>query len=104
VGPTGTGKGKGAAAVQGVVAPSSAGGGGSEGGQQDQSGAALHAAASNSASQRLPLVRVEYEALPPCSEHLFLGRLEGPAGKDRSQRANFYFDTCVMLVVADTWG
>jgi hypothetical protein len=37
-------------------------------------------------------VRVEYEPLPPCADLLFAGKLEGNAGKDRSQRSNFLAD------------
>lgn len=38
-------------------------------------------------------VRVEFEPLPKCHDQgLFVGGLEGNAGKDRSQRSNFLFD------------
>ena len=38
-------------------------------------------------------MRVVYEALPSsCMAEMFVGKLEGNAGKDRSQRSNFLFD------------
>ena len=38
-------------------------------------------------------VRVVYEKMPAtCERELFVGKLEGNAGKDRSQRSNFLFD------------
>jgi len=37
-------------------------------------------------------VHVKYEAKPPCAQSMFRGKLEGNAGKDRSQRSNFLAD------------
>lgn len=45
------------------------------------------AAAANNIS-----VRVMLEAMPPRAEEMFLPRLEGPAGKARTQWSNFYAD------------
>lgn len=36
--------------------------------------------------------RVVYEPLCACSKLMFTGKLEGNAGKNRSQRSNFLFD------------